>query len=342
MRILYLVADGPHAHGYGEDFLLAGLYNTFGADSVFDFPEKDCVHLPSIEARDDCQLASDQCLPRKNFRIEDIAPHCDLAILTAPDPRLYYALSLVPSTVPIVAVDFGDALGDFKQRYEDLCRRRVAMYYKRELPLGASFALPMPLSFPESRVPNPLPEKKNRIFYHATSHGGGDPGKPRLRMAIGIALSLRCELGTELTRSDDGLTVRVQHPQADIWLTPGQARGTRPSPEQYHAELAKSLIGIHYNCAPNFDALRFHENFAFGLCQVAERPRIQMLNMPEDSKHCVYVDKPEDVPGMVLELLQDEPRARQIAAAGRELWSKHHSSERQAERIVREVGKLGS
>src|SRR5574340_1528594 len=103
MKILYLVADGEHAHSYGDDFLLEGFYNILGFDNIFDFPEKACVHLPSIEARDDCQISSDSVHPRKEYRIEDVASTCDLAVMTAPDPRLFYACSLIPSSVPVVA-----------------------------------------------------------------------------------------------------------------------------------------------------------------------------------------------------------------------------------------------
>lgn len=339
MKVLYLVRDGTCAHDYGVDFLLTGFINVCGFENVYDWPEKDCVHLPDIAARDSCQISSDQCLPRKGHHFEDVAKSVDLVILTAPDRSLYEACSRVPATTPVVAVDFGDALGNFRQPYELVAQRRVALYCKRELPLGESFATPLPLSFPASRVVLPS-QKQHRIFYWATSHGMGSPGLPRLDTAWTIA-NATVPPGGHFTYDGRG-TVRADHPQANIWLTPGQARGTRPSPEQYWEEMSKSTIGLAFNGAINWDNNRYWENFAFGLAQVAEKPRIQIRHQPEDGTHCLYITQPENIAPTALELLRDEPRARAMGEAGHAHWLAHHCSERQAEWLIDVVGKKGA
>lgn len=322
-KVLYLVADGPHSHCYGTDHLLTGFFNVLGQENVFDYPEKDCVHLPSIEARDECQIDSDSTHPRKDHALGDVARDCDLAVLTSCRGDLYEICKRVPHSVPFVAVDFGDALGNFRQPYEQVAGRTLAAYFKRELPLGEDFAIPLPLSYPASRVPNPMPEKANQVFYHATEHGGGAPGIPRRLIANALRVSLAVE-------------------QIDVELYPGQSKGTRPSPEEYHARMAESLIGISWNGAVNWDNNRFWENFAYGLCQVAERPRIHMRHQPEDGLHCLYVDKPEEVAPLVKELLEDQEYTRLVARDGHQHFLKYHSSERRAEYVLRVAGKLGA
>lgn len=350
-RVLYLVADGPHAHCYGTDYLLAGFYNVLGFDNVFDWPEKENVHLPNIAARDDCQIASDACYLRKNLPLADILPQVDVAILTAPAPQLSHVCRALPSSVPIVAVDGSDYVGSMRQPYEQIAGRPLAAYFKRELALGESYALPLPLSYPASLVPVPMPEKRHGVFYHATYHGGGAPGLPRIAIAeaLGATWAAWVDEPTRSRRAD--AAYGIGHAQRVLWrssentsilLTPGQAKGTRAEPEAYHAEMARWTIGIHFNCAQNWDANRWGENFAYGLCQVAERPRIQILHQPEDGKHCIYVDRPEQVAPAVLELLNDEPRAREIAQAGHAHFLRYHSSERRAEHILSVVGKLGA
>ena len=337
MKVLYLVQDGMHVHDYGCDYLYAGFCAMLGPENVFDFPEKGPLHLKSIDDRDECNISSDQCWPVKGHRIEDVAREADLVILAAPSPQLYQACTYVPIGTPIVAVDFGDALGDFRQPYERVANRPIALYFKRELPLGESFALPMPLSFPASRVPNPLPEKANRVHYWATSHGMGDPGKPRMAIAWALATSLAKDADGIFEHDGKG-TVRILNEKADVWLTPGQAKGTRPSPERYWEQMAQSLVGISWNGALNWDCQRFWECFAFGLCMVAERPRIQILNQPEHEKHCWYVDNMADVAPAVIHLLNNEELARQIAADGHRHFLQYHSSEARALRIIDALG----
>lgn len=340
MKILVLVDSGPHPHNYGVDHLCAGLYAIAGAENVFDWPAKPSLHLASIAERDECDLDSDACLPSKgSVALSDIIPQGDVAIIACQpdDPvsieRIKNACKVLPRSLPIACIDMSDHVQDLRAFFENVAGRPLTAYFKRELPIGAQWdAIPCPLSYPAARIPfNALPRvvngwqclapKVRRVFYHGTSHGTSGPGLPR--MWIVNELRRHCAI-----------------PELDIGLYPGQAKGSRPSPEEYHAMMAESLITFSWNGLPhvkNWDCNRFWESLAYGLVVVAERPRIQIPDPFVDGEHLVYVDDYREIPQQVRRLLDDEIRARRIAANGQAHFLSHHTSERRAAYVLEEV-----
>ncbi len=323
MKVLYLAGSGQHSHDYGAAFLFDGLVEVLGYENVIDWPPNPTFHLSSPGARDDCDLDSDLCYPTRNaFK------HLwgfDLCIVAVTDPRVAGIYASLDAHIPIVAVDFSDEVRNRRTEYEACMGRPLAAYFKRELPVGADWGVSLPLMYPASRVPALDWDTKRGLCYYATYHGGGSAGQPRIAMAEALGAK-RCESGNF---AGDG-----------ILLTKGQAKGTRPSPEEYHRRMTTALVGIHFNCAQNWDSNRFWENFAFGLAQVAEKPRIHIPNAPEDGKHCVYVEKPDDVPGEVRALLNDPDRAREMAVAGHEHFLNHHSSRARARYVLDTIRRM--
>lgn len=169
------------------------------------------------------------------------------------------------------------------------------------------------MCYPTERCTVVPSESRRGVFYHATDHGGGAPGIPRRKIVADILRDI---------------------PDADVQLYPGQAKGTRPSPEDYHKRMAQSLIGVSWNGAVNWDNNRFWENFAYGLAQVAERPRIQIPHEPIHGIDCLYVDTPEEVAPAVLWLHKNPEAALRIARNGHAHFLRRHSSEMRARYVL--------
>ena len=319
MKILYLVADGPHAHDYGADNLYAGFCTILGYQNVLDVPEKGALH----DGRDECEIDSDQGRDRKGHTMEEAVDQATIAFIAmhpGGDAQLARdACKRLPVSVPIAALDFSDQLGSCREWYENVAGRRVVAYFKRELPLNEHWAIPCPLSYPGNRSPEKLPQKNwQKVFYHATDHGGGSPGIPR-RVFV------------------ERLREIVDEKHLDVNLYPGQARGTRPDPDDYHKKMLNAGIGFAWNGAPNFDNNRIWENFAFGLANVLERPRIQIPNMPQDQQHCYYVDSPIAGANTVQQLVKNHILAKQIGMAGHEWFRRFHTSEARATYVLEHV-----
>ena len=226
--------------------------------------------------------------------------------------------TLWPAEKPLAVVDMTDHVRNLRPFYEEVTGRDlVGYYFKRELPLGKGTewgAHPCPLTYPAHRAPDPLPPKMPRLFYYATHHGGGEAGVPRLQ----ILRDLRALLPAT---------------RLDVALFPSQ--NGRPSPEEYHARMAQALVGIHWNGLVNWDGNRFWENVAFGLCQVSERPRIEIPQPLEHLRHVGFVDHPEQVAPAVRLFLQQPAWALRLAAAAHEHFLTHHCARARAAYVLR-------
>ena len=339
MNVVYLMGGGDHDHDYGLAGLFDGLVEVLGYDAVHDLPENPTMHLSSYAARDHCGLDSDRCYESRlstsyygNYwqlreRLTG-APSDTIIVLGKPDAESRQVIEASDKAngkrFPIIAVDYSDQVADRRAEYEQCAGRPLAAYFKRELPIGADWGYPLPLSYPASRVGTLDFEAKNGLAYYATTHGGGAPGKPRIAIAEALGAMWH---GSELIGPG-------------IHLTAGQEKGTRLSPEELHERMRVALVGISWNGAVNVDCNRTWENFAFGLAQVAEYPRIQIPNVPEHGKHCLYAKSPDEVPGYVSVLLDNTAYAREMAKAGHEHFLKWHCSRARAEYLLDIVSKV--
>lgn len=322
MKVLALVSSGTHAHDYGCDYLLDGFREVAGPENVIDWPPKPCLHIPPGEPRDACNIDSDAWWPvpaAAHLPIEELVADAEIIFLTmsledhGACERASVVCGQVSRETSIVALDMHDSICDRRTAYEAIVGRSV-LYFRRELPIGATWGFPCPMTYPASRVPSPMPDKFPRIVYHATHHGEHPPGIPRRAIVNGLLRS------------------RIPRTLLDVALYPSQQN--RPSPEAYHAKLAAGLIGISWNGAPNWDTNRFWENFAYGLCQIAERPRIQIPNPPEHQVHAFYVDYPGHVAPIAEMLLKDHGRALDIARRGHAHFLEHHCSRARAQYVL--------
>lgn len=325
MKVLFLAGDSEHAHDYGLAYLFDGLCEVLGFDNVIDYPENPTFHLASPEDRDECALDSDLFYPRRSIAFEEAALGVDLIIVGVANVTAWRACHhpLLANT-PVIAVDMSDQVRDQRAQFEEAIGKKVAAYCKREIPIGENWGFALPLSYPASRVPDPMPSKKQVVHYHATAHGFDGPGIPRMEI-IAALRSL------------------VPETMLDVGLYRGQAKGTRPSPEEYNAAKAQSLVGISWNGWPHvtqYDNNRLWSNFAFGLAQVIEKPRIILPMFPLDGTHCLYAKTPREAARLAADLVLDPERAKTIGEAGRQHFLKHHSSAARATRLLRIAEKV--
>jgi hypothetical protein len=305
-QALILVSSHAHAHDYGVDFLVQGFYNILGADNVFDYPEKPSLHLKTIGERDECNLACDATLPRKNIHEPPLTPDFVLLAYNAQDVeatlRAREVLSRLSRSTPVAILDQSDEVADLREQYCEGVGAKIPTYFKRECREDMKGAIPCPLSFPAfaARAFEWERKRKARVYYHATDHNGGAPGVPRRH----IVEDLRSYIAPD---------------QLDVELYRGQAAGTRPSPEQYWEGLSNALVGISWNGAPNWDCLRHWENPAFGCTFVAETPRNIIPYPFVNGVHCRYVEKPQQVAPAVTQLLRHRAHARKLAYAAHQI-----------------------
>lgn len=309
-RVLYMAGSGLHAHSYGDAFLFDGLKQIPGIE-VINYPVNPTFFLGSPEDRDDCDLDSDLFYRPNPFSFNHADP--DVLIMTVPQRVV------LSDHVVRVGVDMSDSLGNTRGAYAE-AMGRCDFYFKRELPAGESWAYPLPLTYPLNR--STFKEQRSKfLFYHATNHGGGGPGIPRMKIKHDL----------ELILPPDRISVH---------LTPGQGKGHRLSPEAYHELMVDAWVGISWNGAANWDCNRFWENFAFGLLQVAEHPRIEIPNPPISGVHCIYVDSPDKVKDVVIELYKNPEATRHLARLGHEFFKENHSSVARATYLLKQIGVL--
>lgn len=331
MKVLYLNADGPHPHCYGADFLLNGFFRVVGHKNVFDFPEKPSMHLPTPWKRDACQIDSDDAFPYKRHTLAEALEGVDL-VMIAVQPNnehtaqmIHGVCEVVPRSVPIAAYDPSDVVNLTRDWYEQAVGRELAAFFKREVPLtwgpeATQTYIPLPLCYPAARIPDPMPKKHVRVFYHATTHNGGTPGVPRMR----IAHRLR-----EL----------VPEEQLNLRLYPSQEH--RPKPEDYHTMMAYSSVGVSWNGAVNWDCNRFWESLAYGLCLVAQRPTIQIPAPFVSGEHLWYCDSPEQVAEVAAEMIREPERASDIALMGHRHFVHYHTAEARVRYVFKHLGWQG-
>lgn len=341
MKVLYFLPPHTrHSHDYGVDFLYHGLCTVLGAENVYDCPEKASLHAGEHEPCEVCAeqpYDSDQEWPYKGHSFADAAAICDVLMLASGPGSAHAQMARVvaehwPRTKPIVAIDYSDSVAgtsgctSVEQHwayYRSIAGGPLAAYFKRELPIGEQWALPLPLSYPASRIPRPMPQKLPILFYHAANHGETGPGIPRVRIATDINYRIPAHLRD----------VQLSGPASE-----------RLTPVEYHRRMQTALLGISWNGYPhcwNWDTNRFWEQFAYGLCQIAERPRIRIPHAPEDGVHCLYVDSVDEIGPRVAELFRDLQRALTIAQAGLNHFHTYHSSEARAAYVLNTLRLVG-
>ena len=312
MKVAVVFRNGEHSHDYLIQHLFAGFCDLLGEENILDYPRNPYCHLreitpgsrlPDPAARDECNLDSDQAYP-----VVDVQGPFGLIIGGAHAPtETQEAIKQWPSAT-VAWIDGSD----------NACQNAgPGVQFKRELPIGATWAHPLPLTYPEHRIPK-VKVERHGVVYYASTHG--DIAIDRMRIAYGLR----------------------QLPDARVHTTPNQK--DRPSTEAHHEALWSALVGVHWNPlvpldkmnehSSGWDANRFPESLAFGVAVVALRPFITIPYPFTDGENIVYANTSDEVVSKVKELLDNPERARAIGKAGHKHFLKYHCATARARYII--------
>ena len=322
------VSNLPHGHNYMRDFLYAG-FRTAGHD-VITYPYAPWLHLSSVEDRDTCSLDCDQTWPEDAERSASA-----LAALTEKkfdvivdvdnftQPAAIGAVASNNRGTPVIAIDGTDSAKNLAPAAHSAWHGQVVKYFKRELPINATWAEPCPFTYPAERAAPPTDARDNKAIYMASTHNMN--ALARVAIARGIEA-----LG------------------ATVFTSPGQS--DRPTPEQCHAQMKTRLIGIHWNPTvwpvtdpdhqSGWDGNRFWENCAFGLVNVGHRPFIR-FPPGADYTHGVNVmwaDDPDGVIEIVRALSNDKDQALTLAHASYSHFRRYHTADARAQYVLQTSG----
>lgn len=312
--ILILTDSDPD---YGPDYLTHGFCSLLGAENVVDWPRKRGLHWKE-DALFDCHVDLDTAVMSQD-EVHSALRDRTFNLIFIPTLRgtvshqLYYQREMWKLNADrIVYYDAEDHAMDTRPLFFQMAGIEPAAYFKRELPIGETWATPLPFGYPAERV---VTKREGRQFsFVYTAHLWEWCGTESLRRKLYVAL--RRELGA-ITNPDvhgrDRVSVKVNHQynrQALIAVSPaGQGYGTNR-----HLEI------IADGCAP-----------------VIERPWRQWPNAPEHWGECLYFKEEIECVEHVRELLNEPQRATEMAKAAQACLLRHHTTKHRADQVWRSI-----
>ncbi len=306
-RILVLTIPG---YDPAIDVLFDGLCTVLGEGQVIEYPYKPLLHGGDAAEADNYPTtfnhpASPRELEWLCARLRegyfDFILYGDM-LQTIPREALRQLLQAAGET-PVYIVDGWDDASDNQGIIlEALGRSSVPLYFKREMIACVDYgsnAVPLPLAYPDDRVPKPLPTARTNALFWA---GNRYYGLRRLYLE-----HFEAALGTSLS--------------------------TNYTQEEYAQALDTAHIGLSL-CGFGFDTVRYWEVPAHGALLLAEHPPILIPNDFTDMKSAVFFD---DLPGLFERFrhLSQHPEAiPKIAAAGHRHFLAHHTASARARQLL--------
>jgi len=308
-RLLYL--SHPESD-YQADLLYDGMRRLLGADQVIEYPWKPTVHGERLEEANGYPCTfhwSDGPRPLDDI-VRMAGEGAFDAILvsdtlgTLPLEVVRAILAAAPDT-PRVIVDTWDECGNYQDIIsESLGLGKVAGYFKREMVAGLDYgpnAWPLPLSYPDDRIPRELSwEDRAGVFFAGKLMGGAR----RLQLSW---------LGEHLPISGGA--------------------GVSYSQEEYSAMLGRQLIGL---CmfGNGFDTVRYWELPAHGVLLAAERSPLVIPYDYVDGKHAVLYEHVGELREKLEYYLAHHDEAIAIAQAGHQHFLGYHTSTARARQFL--------
>lgn len=297
---------------YAADYLASGF--VAAGHEVIDFPRKPSLHIGDAEPRFDCDLdlpehalsAVDvaQCLAAREF---DLIVVPTLRGLVRGQLLAWNRVGLLERNRDIiVAYDGEDHPHNTRPVFTACLGEDPAAYFKRELPLGENWAIPLPFGYPAERVvSSKSPNGGVAYTAHVWDWCGPDSMRVQLRQLLG-RLALDCGgywIPTER------LSVAEDHRFHRLSLIAVSPAGQG------------SLSNRHLQC------------IADGCCPVIEQPSVQWPNAPQDHIECRYFKSATECVDIVDDLLNEPERARDMARAAQVNLLKFHSTRHRAETV---------
>ena len=306
-RVLLITHDVPD---YGLDVLYDGLCAVLGADNVVEYPYKPSLHGVTPD-----QLAHYPCLfdlPGDAVAFEDLlaqlrAGAFDLVLYGDTDRRLApeqaRAVVEAAGATPMALIDAGDSCQDSRVFLRDhFDPAALFAVFKRECLTCVDYGpdvFPLPFAYPESRIPERMPEERNRMLFWA-----------------GHRLSGLRRLYLEQIATTFGLTF------AD-----------RVEQEAYAATLLDARIGLNF-FGFGFDTVRYWELPAHGCMLFSEKLPIRVPHNFTDGESAVFFTTLGDLEERLRLYLNRHEKVAEIGVNGREHLLRFHTGSARARQLL--------
>lgn len=298
---------------YGVDGLAHGLASL---GQLIDWPNKPTLHGRNVQP----YYPKPFDLPEHGWdasRIVDGLRSCVFDVVVIADMSqstlaLVHSWSdhLYQSRERVVFYDGGDERDNRFPIIQTVLGFTPVVHFKRELPIGATWAIPLAFGFPEERIP--LLEESNR--YGASLIAAAYPHRQQVAEALRnipeVTISLSSGYHDRLNITQfEGI-----HRQSLIGISPsGDGWGNLPS-------------------GPGWHTYRHLEIAAYGCCPVLDYPTVLWRDGFRDGVECCYFK--DDIANIVTDLLHEPGRARSIGLAARQSIIDHHTTRNLAKRVV--------
>lgn len=309
-RILVITIPG---YDPAMDVLYDGLCTLLGAENVVDYPYKPLLHGEMPEAADNYPTTCEQ--PGQPRSLEwicaklregyfDCILYADMLQSTPKDALL--RLLQDAGDCPLYIVDgWDDASYNEPLMLAHMGRTRCHGYFKREMIAGVDYgphAIPLPLSYPDSRIPQELPGFRTQALFWA---GNRYYGLRRLYLEH-LEILLNANLSTQYSQ------------------------------EQYVDALHTAHIGL---ClfGFGFDTIRYYEVPAHGVMLLAEQPPIVIPNDFTDGHSALFFKTLPEMIEKVAYFFHHPELVPLIAANGRNHCIRFHTATARAAQLLAHV-----
>lgn len=308
-RVLVLLSP---SYDPAMDVLFEGLCGVLGPENVVEYPWKPLLHgeraaeadnYPTTFRQPGSPRDLDWVCTRLAEGFFDLVLYGDM-LKSIPREAMARIVAAAGDTPLFIVDGWDDASDNQRMMLEHLgiAHERIGAYFKREMIAGVDYgpkAIPLPLSYPLCRVPDPVPARRTQALFWA---GNRFYGLRRLYL---------------------------EHLEA---MT-GLAFDTKYTQEDYARALDTSLIGISLR-GFGFDTVRYWEVPAHGGALLAERTPLVIPHDFVDGETALFFD---DLPGFTDRLawcLDHLEAVARIAAAGHRHFLRYHTGEARARQLL--------
>lgn len=301
---------------YGADYLAHGLCAAFGERNVVECPRKASLHWTEPPIFDcDVNLNTREMSESQIHEWLNMGKF-DLVVIptlrgVVPQMLMRWRDLLRRNADRVAFCDMEDHANNMEPAVRELLGFRPAAFFKRELPIGETWARPFPFGYPAERIrPVDVTSDRPRGVVYAAHVWDWATGK------------LRDRLGPELLRAFNG--------RADVLATRGDDQ--RRSISDYHAANRRALVAIS-PAGQGYHTNRHLEIIADGCCPLYERPWRQWPDAPQEGAHCVYFRDELEAVDAARELMNDHAAAIEMAQAAQAWLLDGHTTAHRAREV---------
>ena len=192
--------------------------------------------------------------------------------------------------------------------------KEATVYFKREYLKGTAYpANVVPLPF--AAIPEEIPSQI--------------PGKPPRDIPVFWCCMIRNQIRLDITDALRQMGFKIEEGRHENTMTVGGLTGKTG----YNERMVRSLVGISARGA-GWDTYRYWEIPWFAAVLMSHRLGIVIPEDFVDGKEAVFFNDAKDMKAKLAGLLKDEPRLKEIAAAGARAVRERHLSINRAKRVL--------